>query len=73
VIVYGTSQWWIAPNLWPDEFQWVREKLAIRSGSPRFIVVEGRKIVTHRYGQGAWNAHVLPLIERMVARQAAAR
>jgi len=67
VEVHGTAFNWIAPNLWPKNLRWVQEKLDIRSGSPRFIVVAGDKILTHNFGRESWNRRVLPLIERRVA------
>jgi hypothetical protein len=67
VEVHGTAYAWIAPNVWPQELRWVQENLGIRSGSPRFILVEGRKILIHRFGTAAWTQSVLPMIERWVA------
>ena len=49
--VHGTAFNWIAPNLWPKELRWVQEKLDIRSGSPRFIVVSGDRILSSNFGR----------------------
>lgn len=65
--MHGTTYGWIAPNVWPRELRWVQEKLGIRSGSPRFILVAGNTIVMHRFGRSAWNESVLPRIEQWVA------
>jgi hypothetical protein len=73
VEVHGTAFSWIAPTLWPKELRWVQERLNIRSGSPRFIVVEGDKLLIHRFGTGGWSRDVLPLVERLVAERAALR
>jgi hypothetical protein len=48
----------------------VQEKLKIRSGSPRFIVLDGDEILIHKFGTHAWSRDVLPLIERRVAARA---
>jgi hypothetical protein len=67
VEVHGGSYMSLAPNLWPKQLQWVQEKLRIKSGTPRFIVIKGQKVVMHQFGIYSWSDHVLPLIERLVA------
>jgi hypothetical protein len=53
--------------------RWVQERLNITRGSPRFIVVQEDKILTHKFGRGSWNQHVLPLIERLTAERVTTR
>lgn len=49
------------------------EQLKITRGSPRFIVVQGDKILTHKFGRRSWNQDVLPLIERLAAESVTTR
>ena len=54
---------------WPEEIRWVRDKLRIKGGTPRFVVVLDRTIVSSTFGQ--WNA-TYALIQRLVAQKTGA-
>ena len=60
-------------NAWPEDLRWVRDRTNARSGTPRFIVVVDDRIVGTAFGTNGWSQHVVPLIVRLVADQAAAR
>ena len=51
---------------WPEEIRWVRDKLNIRGGTPRFVVVLDKTIVSSTWGH--WNM-TYDLVQRLVAQK----
>ncbi len=49
-------------GVWPGDLVWVRDRLGIRSGTPRFIVVREQEILLTTSGTEAWSYEVLPLV-----------
>lgn len=54
---------------WPEELRWVRDKLNIRSGTPRFIVLVDKAVVHSTFGY--WNM-TYELIQRLVTQKTGA-
>lgn len=52
---------------WPEDIRWIRDKLQISRGTPRFIVVVDGAVVLHRFGTHSWDREVLPLVKKLVA------
>ena len=51
---------------WPEEIRWVRDRLNIRGGTPRFVVVLDKTIVSSTFGH--WNM-TWDLLQRLVAQK----
>jgi hypothetical protein len=54
---------------WPVEIRWIRDKLDIRSGTPRYIVAIDRTVVSSTFGTGSWSHTAYPLLQRLVAQK----
>lgn len=42
------------PRFWPDELKPVLEKLPLKNGTPRFLVLRGGQILDNRFGGNFW-------------------
>ena len=52
-----------ANSLWPEDLRWVRDRLSLRAGTPRWIVVRGDEVLLSTM---RWR-DVAPVLERHVA------
>lgn len=54
-------------SAWPDDLKPIRDRLKLKSGTPRFIVMADDKIVLHRFGKASWQKDVLPKLAELTA------
>ena len=40
---------------WPQELRAIRDQLAKKSGTPRFVIVRGDKVISSEWGAGEWD------------------
>ena len=51
---------------WPEDLKAIRDRYKIRSGSPRYYVFAGGKLVKSAFGALAWERDILPVVQRLV-------
>lgn len=52
-------------SAWPDDLKPIRDRLKLKSGTPRFIVMADDRIVLHRFGKASWQKDVLPKLAEL--------
>lgn len=52
-------------SLWPTDLRWVRDRLKLKGGTPRFILVEGDRILRAVGGTKRWSGDVVPYLKAM--------
>lgn len=53
-------------EVWPDDLKWIRDELNIRSGTPRWVLVEGREVLGKALGSNRWDSVMMPEIRKAV-------
>jgi hypothetical protein len=54
-------------SAWPDDLKPIRDRLKLKSGTPRFIIIADDKVVLHRFGKAAWEKDVLPKLAQLTS------
>lgn len=49
-------------GLWPSDLRWVRDRLKLKGGTPRFILVEGDRILRAVGGTRRWSSDIVPYL-----------
>ena len=71
-IVKATTFWRLDDDrYWPEDIRWVRDKLKITKGTPRFIVVVGHDVRLQRFGLYSWDTNVYPSLKQLVSERTA--
>ena len=51
-------------GIWPEDIRWVKDKLKLRRGAPRWIILDREKIVLH---SRRWTKMVWPRLQEVAA------
>jgi len=57
---------------WPEDLKWVEGQVKDYFGVPSFAIAVDKTVVKVGYGSSSWDATVLPYIEGLVKKKAAA-
>ena len=67
-LIFASFRDLTSDRVWPNDLIWVRDRLGIRRGTPRYIVTREQEILLTTYGTTAWTFDVLPLVRSRVSR-----
>ena len=56
-----------ADAYWPEHLRWLRDETKVSSGTPRFVVLQGRQVKMNKHGTGAWKREVIPLLKSLTS------
>lgn len=54
-------------SVWPDDLKWVLKATQAKSGSPRFLLLDGHDVVMNVLGRDDWKRIMLPVLEAVPA------
>ncbi len=52
---------------WPADIRWVKDRLKLRRGAPRWIIVADGQIILHGFGIRGWTNKIWPRLRQVVA------
>jgi hypothetical protein len=52
-------------GIWPRDLRWVRDRLKLRHGAPRWIILSEDELISHELGLDGWSRKILPRLREL--------